>query len=92
MSNPNLDYLTSSGRVNAPRPPTERTPLDELSVAELGSCFVNDYDIVCPSQGEDACGFTYSGPEQLQDYQLGMLVVYPECEVCGCMLEVVPTD
>jgi len=82
-----LDSLTSSGRSNAEKPPNETTPLDELTVAQLGSAYVDGYNLECPSDVE---GCAYRFQTDLQQYNLDMLAVYPECETCGCVLVVSP--
>jgi hypothetical protein len=91
MSNPDPTALTSSGRTDVPEPPTEPTPLDELSVAELGAAWVENYRVTCPEQSDDSCPYQYN-ERGVRGTDIAMLTVYPECEVCGCMLVVEPQE
>jgi len=90
MTQPDYDNLTTTGRLNAPDAPEHAYPLDGMTAAELGACLAADYDVWCPEQSEDACSYKYNGRQPLRDYQMGMLLVYPECEACGCTLVVGP--
>lgn len=87
---PDRDTITTSGRVDAPPTPDTTTSLAELTAAELGSCVVEGgWSVECPVKTSDACTFRYSD-HSLDDYHIGMLVAYPECEACGATLYVVP--
>jgi len=88
MTNPDLDSITTTGRVDAPETLDTPVTLDSLSVPALGTAFVNDLYITCSEQTSDACTYAYSGPRPIQNYNLSGLVVYPECEACDAPLEV----
>jgi len=89
---PDRDTITTSGRVDAPPTPTATTSLNVLSAAELGSCVVEGgWSVECPAKTSDACTFNYA-THDLDDYHIGMLVAYPECEACGATLDLVPPE